>query len=63
MSFFNENSSKWLSVVCKVPQGSILGPTIFLDHINDMPLVPASSDVFRFAYDTNVVSSCSGLCI
>ena len=46
-----ENSfSQPASVSCGVPQGSILGPLLFLIHVNDM-----SQAVFLYADDTCLV--------
>jgi hypothetical protein len=50
-------TSTRLPVTCGVPQGSILGPLLFLIYINDMNKSVKFSTVFHFADDTNLLYS------
>ena len=45
------------SVTCGVPQGSILGPLMFLIHFNDFPDVLKHSRMIQFADDTVIYVS------
>ena len=57
----NGVSSSPLPITCGVPQGSILGPLLFLLYINDMNLAVESSKIFHFADDTNLLCSSRNL--
>ena len=51
---FNGNDSQPQVIKCGVPQGSILGPLLFLLYVNDIANVSSVLFMILFADDTNV---------
>ena len=54
---YNNVLSEPLNVICGVPQGSILGPLLFLIFVNDLPNCSNKLRFVLFADDTNILVS------
>ena len=53
----NGITSNFENITCRVPQGSCLGPLLFLLYINDLPCVLKCSKVTMYADDTSLAHS------
>ena len=51
----NGFESRTSSIKCDVPQGSVLGPLLFLKYINDLHVAIKHCKVHHFADDTNLL--------
>lgn len=50
----NDQNSTLLEITCGVPQGSVLGPLLFILYINDFCLISRSLKCILFADDTTI---------
>ena len=54
---YNNVQSQTLDITCGVPQGSVLGPLLFLIYVNDIANCLTHSKLISFADDTTVFLS------
>ena len=53
----NKCNSEIFSVTIRVPQGSLLGPLLFIIYVNDLPTRIKLCDAFGYADDFKLVST------
>lgn len=52
-SMVNGEDSEWIEALSGIPQGSVLGPILFVIFINDLP-DDVNLDVYIFVDDTKI---------
>ena len=55
--FYNDCNSSIKEIICGVPQGSILGPLLFILYVNDITYTSNVLDFILFADDTTITYS------
>ena len=54
---YNNNKSEWMDINTGVPQGSVLGPLLFLIYINDIIYASRMFHDVLFADDTSLIGN------
>ena len=52
----NRRAPNWANITRRIPQGSVLGPLLFLVYMNDIAKAVQFSQVYLFADDTKITS-------
>ena len=61
MVMFNGENSREHNITVGIPQGSVLGPILFLLYINDLPTLKLSSYISLYADDTLLLHASNDL--